>query len=251
MNTLTDVISDIRVFLYGGIRSLPLTLAGTMILLGTFTANYAMLFFLVGYLILIPILAHIFNMIVGEGILEALKIESLKTNIGDICRVTIPYETTKNMRGAESKIVLCSEWLAMMAFFFTYLFFNAYELYKYEPTDSTPDVSLTVTSTDASDIIKAQNRTTQAGFAMASIVLVGLLVIGYRIFYSGCEGTTISAIVCRIIMVGLFCYGGYWWYVFLGSIGQNRLSDLFGIANRLLAPGAVTNAPIACVPIPS
>jgi hypothetical protein len=29
------------------------------------------------------------------------------------------------------------------------------------------------------------------------------------------------------------------------------LSDVFGIANRLLPPSAITNAPIACVPIPA
>jgi fumarylacetoacetase len=32
---------------------------------------------------------------------------------------------------------------------------------------------------------------------------------------------------------------------------RNRLSDIFGIANRLLSPSAIENGPIACVPIPA
>jgi len=43
---------------------------------------------------------------------------------------------------------------------------------------------------------------------------------------------------------------GYYWYSMLSGIGQDRLSDLFGIANRLLPPSAITNGPVACIPDP-
>jgi hypothetical protein len=44
---------------------------------------------------------------------------------------------------------------------------------------------------------------------------------------------------------------GYSWYLLLSSVGEDRLSDLFGIANRLLPPAAIQNKPIACIPTPS
>ena len=53
-NTLVDVMSDIRNFMYGGMVSLPVTIAGTMLILGLFTGNYAFLFFLLGFLVVTP-----------------------------------------------------------------------------------------------------------------------------------------------------------------------------------------------------
>jgi hypothetical protein len=37
----------------------------------------------------------------------------------------------------------------------------------------------------------------------------------------------------------------------MSACGKDMLSDLFGIANRLLSPTAIQNKPIACVPIPA
>ena len=53
-DSLKNIISDIRIFLNGGMNSLPMALAGTMLLIGLFTAHYAMLFFLIGFLIIVP-----------------------------------------------------------------------------------------------------------------------------------------------------------------------------------------------------
>ena len=61
MESLKSIVSDIRVFLYGGIVTLPLTIAGTMMILGLFTANYAILFFLLGFLVLTPFAAAVLN----------------------------------------------------------------------------------------------------------------------------------------------------------------------------------------------
>jgi hypothetical protein len=54
-----------------------------------------------------------------------------------------------------------------------------------------------------------------------------------------------------IVTILLFGYIGRSWYRLLASVGEDRLSDLFGIANRLLPPSAIENKPIACVPIPA
>ena len=52
LDTLKGIISDLHVFLYGGFRSLPLVMGGTMLILGLFTANYAILFLLLGFLLI-------------------------------------------------------------------------------------------------------------------------------------------------------------------------------------------------------
>jgi hypothetical protein len=72
-----------------------------------------------------------------------------------------------------------------------------------------------------------------------------MVVLGFR-YKTGCEngfGMAITTVA--------FGFGGYYWYDLLSQIGQDRLADLFGIANRLLAPGAIRNGPVACIPDPS
>jgi hypothetical protein len=54
-----------------------------------------------------------------------------------------------------------------------------------------------------------------------------------------------------IITTVTFVFLGNGWYKALSKVGEDRLSDLFGIANRLLPPSAINNAPIACIPVPS
>ena len=89
------------------------------------------------------------------------------------------------------------------------------------------------------------NRKSQAIIAMISTIVFALVVLGFR-YYTGCE-----SILGMILTSFLFVFSGHGWYKLLSKVGQDRLSDLFGIANRLLSPSAINNSPIACVPIPS
>jgi hypothetical protein len=240
MQSLKDIIADIRIFMYGGFATLPLTLAGTFIILGLFTANYAILFFLIGYLILTPIASKIINL--GLGLLfETSGFNPFKVTTSDICRIVIPYTTLQTPVGNNiPETVVSSVWFAMMSFFIGYLFTNSLELYNRETTEST----INVKTDSGSDInTKVGNRKTQAIIAMASILIFSLVIIGFR-YYSGCESTA-GMIITAII----FIFGGNMWYKALSSVGEDRLSDLFGIANRLLPPSAIENAPIACIPI--
>lgn len=229
MDSLKDIISDIRIFLYGGARTLPLTLAGTMLVLGLFTANYAILFFLVGFLILAPFGAWIINFALGMIFTG----KTFRARTSDMCKVNVPFSTLNSPSSVQEDIVISSAWVAMIAFFVGYIFSNAVELYSRESPN-----------TEESDVeSKIGNRKTQAIIAMASIVAFALVVFGFR-YYTGCEsilGMSLTSI--------LFVFVGHGWFKALSSVGQDRLSDLFGIANRLLAPGAIQNAPIACVPI--
>jgi len=246
MDSLRDIISDIRIFLYGGILTLPLTIAGTLSILGLFTANYAILFFLVGYLVLTPGVAVCLNA-VGDAIFSYISYNPFKAKFGDICKVVIPFSqlpigsanSTTNSKGS-GETIISSSWVAMVAFFIGYIFTNGLELYNRE----SPATTLTVTSTDASDLDKkVTNRKTQAIIAMISTLVFALIALGFR-YYSGCE-----SMLGMILTTFGFVFLGHGWYKALSAVGQDRLSDLFGIASRLLPPSAINNAPIACIPV--
>lgn len=232
MDTLKAVLSDIRVFLYSGIQNLPLSLAGTMLLLGLFTANYAMLFALVGLLLVVPV----FNYALDMALL--LLFPSIGVRTGDVCSVVIPFfsNTSSDMRH------VTSQWMAMVSFFFGYMIRNAIKLLTREPE---PTGSIEVTEQQVKEMDrKASYRKVQAIVSALSIVVVAIVFLLIR-WNTGCEG-----IVGFLVALLGFGTMGYVWYDLLSSIGQDRLSDLFGIANRLLSPGAIGNGPVVCLPVP-
>lgn len=245
MDTLKDIISDIQVFLYGGMATLPLTIAGVMAILGLFTANYAMLFFLVGYLILVPIAIGLVNP--AFDYLKSFNyigpvIDSLfTTKTTDVCRVVIPYTTRENPEKSQDEILVFSPWLGMVSFFIGYMFNNSRTLYTRETTDGSMNISTDATE----DKPKTTNRKTQALVALISIIVFALVTLYFR-HYTSCERFSTA-----LVTVAAFGIAGYSWYLTLSGIGQDRLSDLFGIANRLLPPSALKNGPLACVPVPA
>jgi hypothetical protein len=242
MESLRNIVSDIRIFLYGGLLTLPLTLAGTLSILGLFTANYAILFFLVGFLVLAPLAATILNFALGT-LVAGTSFSLFKAKTSDVCRLVIPYSTTGAPSGpAIDGTVVSTPYTSMIAFFIGYILTNALELYNRQAEDAT----LTVQTSSASDInSKVTSRKSQALIAIMSTAVIAVIIFGMR-YSSGCEsllGLSLTSV--------LFGYMGYGWYKALSKVGQDRLSDLFGIANRLLPPSAITNAPIACVPVPA
>lgn len=56
--------------------------------------------------------------------------------------------------------------------------------------------------------------------------------------------------VIGFIVSSIFLVGGGAWYYLLSLVCENRLSDLFGIANQLLGKDATKNVPVACVHMP-
>jgi len=235
MDTLKNILSDIRIFLYGGLRTLPLTIAGTLLVLGLFTANYAILFFLIGFLLFTPLLAILLNGVFGS-VLEYYQIDAFKTKTADICRVLLPYTTLQSPVGIREENVMFSTWMAMVAFFVGYLFTNGLELHNREAPSNKDAPTADVEA-------KVSARKTQALVAMGSVLFFALLVVGFRL-YSGCEN------IYSVILTFLaFVYAGHGWYRMLASVGEDRLSDLFGIANRLLPASATQNGPIACIPV--
>jgi hypothetical protein len=200
-----------------------------------------MLFFLVGYLVLAPLGATILNFALA-ALFTGKSFNPFKTKTSDVCRLIIPFSTMANPVGSVEESVISSSWVAMVAFFIGYIFTNALKLYSHEEPDST----ITITSTGAPDVSsKVVTRKSQAVMAMVSVIIFGLIVFGFR-YYTGCESS-----LGMILTTFIFVFFGHGWYKALSSVGQDRISDLFGIANRLLPPSAISNGPIACVPVQS
>jgi hypothetical protein len=241
MDSLKDILSDVKIFMYGGMLTLPITMAGTMLIIGLFTANYAMLFFLLGFLIATPLLAFLINLLAG------VISDEVKVKIADTCRLAMPFSTL-NSNASSTEPLIISEWLAMMSFFIGYMGMNAVQLMFRD----SQDLSITLNKAKV-ETGKQTTRMTQAWVAIGSIIIVFIGMIAFR-FFSNCEVAFIKnnplLFIPTALLMGGFVGGGMGWYQLLSKVGQDRLSDLFGIANRLLTPGAVTNAPIACVPQP-
>jgi hypothetical protein len=233
MESLKGVITDMQGFLYGGILSLPLVIGGTMLILGLFTANYAMLFFLVGFLVIAPL---------GAGLLDFL-LQFLPTSWtqvmrSDVCRVIQPFTTLQNPTGKqEASTSVITPWLAMTTFFLGYMGANASQLYT---RPETADPNLTMDSSAAPDK-RTTARTSQAMLAMVSVVLLTVVVLWFR-YKIGCE-----SVLGLLLTTAAGGSAGYGWYNMLSVVGQDRLSDLFGIANRLMPPSAFRNGPVACM----
>lgn len=230
MDTLQAVFSDLRVFLYSGIQNLPLSIAGTFLLLGLFTGNYAMLFFLVGYLIIVPV-AHL-----GLDALLRLGLSNFQTKTSDVCRIVVPF-----MANASESYHIISQWTAMISFFLAYMIRNGVKLLTKEPE---PTGAIEVSEMDAKEADrKASYRRTQSLVSLFSLVILASALFIMR-FRTGCEGYTGFA-----LGVAAFGTAGYFWYDALAAISQDRLSDLYGVANRLLPPGAIANGPVVCLPV--
>ena len=222
------MVSDIRIFLYGGMTTLPLTIAGTMLLLGLFTANYAMMFFLLGYLLLSPLSTMILNTLLPPN--------NPFVAVPSRCQLTY-----HNQKAADSATEgpLTTTWMSMVSFFLGYMINNASQLLSKE----SPDESLLVTSDGATISKKILNRKSQALMSLISIIVFAVVVIYFR-YSTGCD-----SFIGIILTLALSGTTGFVWYSILSLFGQSRLSDLFGIANRLLPPSAVQNQPIACMPV--
>jgi hypothetical protein len=232
---LFSIVSDIKVFLYNGFQTLPLTMAGTLLLLGLFTANYSALFFLVGFLVITPLLT--------KGINAIPVYDSWKNHGSSVCGLVPPFPTEMGSRNstvnpsAKSESYLISYWLSMGLFMFGYLFKNAYDLYMM-PSQSIPDADA---KTTASLNEKVLYRKSQMIISFVMLSIISLMFVGVRVT-SGCDG--ILGTVIGILFAGL----GIGWFSILSQGTNARLSDLFGIANRLMSPKSMDD-PTICLPL--
>jgi hypothetical protein len=209
-STLLAIVDDFKNFVMSGVQTLPLSMAGTLLILGVGTANYSMLFFLVGMLLAAPLLPCLIN-------LGATKDWEMPG-----CDI-IPGNTS----------YIIPQWIVMVYFFLGYMMTNAIELYQMPPTEP-------------ADPQKTTLRKTQCMVGIIAVI-VCMFVFGV-IRLTSCD-TTGTRIGIAIGTAALASVAGYGWYSLLNTSMSGRLADLFGIANRLLSPSAFVNEPVGCVPM--
>jgi len=231
---LQSIISDIKVFLYGGFQTLPLTMAGTLLLLGLFTANYSVLFFLVGFLLLTPLLTMGLNSLMAwlKSLMPWLKWDS---ELSKSCNAIIPFPTATN----ETEKQGVSYWLTMGIFMFSYLISNAVALYTIEA--QIPEKANEAIKSDLQQ--KAMYRKSQMIISLIMLALISIIFIAVRLT-SGCDtGFGLAVAIVPVTLLGIT------WFSILSANKNTRLSDLFGVSNRLLAPNATSDSADVCLPL--
>ena len=230
---LFTMASDIKYFLLSGYQALPFVI-GTFSILGLYTAQFSMLFFLLGYLIIIPFLTLILNF--GASMVIPFKqkdVPWLLSSDNDICNMlSIPSEA-----GEETMKTILTPWLSMVTFFLGYIGMNAYSILQKPVEYPLKADAATKKATDN----KAMLRRTQATVGLVVTAALAVFVLIMRTFVTGCD-----SIVGGILSLGSVALGASW-YVILSLGNDDRLSDVFGIANRLMTTSALNDAPYACL----
>jgi hypothetical protein len=230
-----DFICATRNLLSQGFRSLPVILGGSSLILGMTQGNFNFLFFFVGMFILAPTGALFLN-ILWELIFSNTPwwftvpkhLWLLETATAEACALyTIGNPIDK---APETLNVVPTYWMTMIAFFFNYLFFNAYSLYGKQETSKASPVAVAA-------------RKSQSFISMVLLVGVGIVFTIMR-YATSCE--TGLGLLVGWILGGSLSYG---WYKFMKQCGLGRLDDLFGISNRILPLQSYQELdPTVCVP---
>lgn len=233
-SVIGDIICSTRNFISQGFRSLPVILAGTTLLLGATQGNFNFLFFFVGLFVLAPTAALIMNGLTELAFVNVPIIKLIPQMLwlvpgagGAECALfSMPLsgETSTPMNSVPTY------WMTIMAFFYAYLFQNAYSLYEQQAFSKAP-----------ADAVSA--RKAQAGMCMAIIVALAIITTILR-YATACE-TALGVIVAWGLGIGI----GIGWYSFMKACGLGRLDDLFGINNRILPLQSYEDSdPTVCVP---
>jgi hypothetical protein len=234
--SLLTLIGDVKTFFLGGFLNMPMAITGTLLIVSLMTANYSMLFMAIGILLIVPIAWYVLHMLAelagstfnwpgGFGILKS-----------DLSTFIPPYPVKATSDGFVYTGV--GLWAAMMMFILGYLLSNAMDLYTYE--SKTP--VLVSDSTRKMLEEGTSNRKSQAVVSIAIIAIIILTIVAYRLING------MDPIFSGLIGMILLLLAGGGWYRALASQTEGRLSDVFGIANRILKPMAMQDEPLACLP---
>lgn len=218
-----STVVKIREFIIHGFRILPIVLGAFAFIIGVGHANMAYFFLAVGIGLIVPIVNMFSNVIFGKlfsfGVPEALyKIQAQPAG----CSVFGEFANTGDT---------VSYWLAALVFFVSYMFINAFNLYNRPAQPNAPES-------------KIEARKTQAAMAMAIILLFGIGMLLYRFVKTKCE-TALGIPVALTVFIPL----AYYWYKVLVSCSGDRLTDLFGVVNRIMVEPKNAGPGAVCLPM--
>jgi len=120
-----------------------------------------------------------------------------------------------------------SAYLAHVAFFFAFLFTNAYYVYiKSEATDTSST--------------QYENRRYRSAMIMATIITLYIIIVFARYNITGCDSSL--GIVFTTLAFGALGFGTYK----LAEICGARSADILGISSSFVPDSAQNTAPLAC-----
>jgi hypothetical protein len=234
-SSLSEFICGVRNFVSQGFRSLPALLGFAILLLGLTQGNINLLFLFVGMFLVAPMAALLTNL--GFDFIGSYLPPSLASFLM-VENATAPQcviFTTSLANGAPIPMTVTpSFWMTIVAFFYVYLFNNAYRVYTLQESSKASKNSV-------------EARKSQSIMAMTLVVALGILTTIVRYASTGCE-TALGVLASWLIGGGV----AYSWYSFMRKCGLGRLDDIFGILNRILPLQSYEGSdPQVCVPVGS
>jgi hypothetical protein len=219
-SSVGSFVCGLKNFLDQGFRSLPTILANCILLLGLLQGNLTYLFFFVGLFIAAPLgafslnglLSWIYNKL-NNYISISPELFYLATGGAEQCQI-FPVFPTSDLGGA--LFVVPSYWVTIISFFFFYLFYNAYDVFKQEPEKGASHEAV-------------KKRKFQTGSSMAVISLMYIIILILRYSISSCESP-----LGMLIGAGLGFSISYGWFEAMKSCGLGQYDDIFGIKTQIL-----------------
>lgn len=219
---MSSFAQNARATLERSFVALPFLLFTWSLFVGATTGNIGLIVLALGQSTVVPLLTF------GLNYVASMFGDSWKPMF------TIPKSATCNLipsgftNTADREYVVPSYWLAQTLFFFSFLISNAATVINLEPAaNASPE--------------KVERRKSQAQLVLIMAIFFLIIFLGLRFFVMGCE-----------ILLGLFVGGlvfgsvGYGWYRLAESCSA-RDSDIFGIVQGILPPGASDPPPMTCV----
>jgi hypothetical protein len=195
-----------------------------------------MLFMVIGVLLGVPILWYILHILAefAGSTFGAPGLFAIKKS--DVSTLIAPYPVKATNDGLV--FTTAGMWAGMMMFILGYLLNNAIDLYNYESKFPT------IASESTKKLLEegTSNRKSQAVVSIAIIAIIIVTIVIYRL------ANKLDPILSGLVGMIIFGFAGVSWYSALSANTEGRLSDVFGIANRILKPMAMQDEPLACLP---
>jgi hypothetical protein len=202
--------------------ALPILIFGWSLFVGSTTGNIGLLVLALGHASVAPLGAWILNTI-GSFFGEWGK-TNFTVRASSTCNILPVGFTDPN----ERVYALPSYWLAHIYFFFGFLISNARAVMDYPAAPNAPAE-------------KVERRKSQAQLVYYMAWVFMFLFVGVRVMVMGCETMP------GVILGGFaFWWLGNGWYQ-LARECSARDSDIFGIVQGILPPGASDPPPMTCV----
>lgn len=209
--------------------SLPIIIINIVLFLAAGLGNLGLFFLSVGHIAVVPIavaITHIFTgllPLLTGGLVGRSTVFKPASDIGQL----VPAEVYKSVEFN----VTPSYWSAHIVFFFSYLFFNALDVYTLPSVEQS-----------AADEWRVSNRKDRATMIMILSVVLTFLLLLSRYFLTDLD-TLFGMFLVAFPLMGALGYG---WYRAASAAGV-RTMDVFGIVQQMVPITEETNLTY-CVP---